>query len=70
MINLKANIEIDRNTYLNCIEGTDLLNAKLNYDRQLQGKTPVHVNEDYFLRSAIQSYLEDLRNDSKVENFN
>ena len=68
--NINISVEISSDSYKQIVEGVDLLNAKLNYERAFHGKSPVCIHEDYFLRSAVWSYLESLRNEMKTENFN
>lgn len=68
--NINISLEISADSYKQILEGTDLLNASINYDRACSGKNPVCIHEDYFLRQAIWAYLESLRNDMKTENFN
>lgn len=70
MFKVSAHVEMNTDTYKKVIEGTELLAAKFNYDRIGQGKTPVVITEDYFMRQAIITYLESLRNEMSVENFN
>ena len=68
--NINISVEISADSYKNILKGTDLLNASINYERAASGKSPVCVHEDYFLRQAVYSYLEALRNEMKTENFN
>ena len=70
MIKPVISLDIDTSSFKDILEGTQLLNAQINYERMLENKNPVCIHEDYFLRSAIQSYLESLRSDMKTENFN
>ena len=70
MFKVVASVEMSTDTFKNVIEGAELLAAKINFDRIGSGKSPVHITEDYFLREAVWSYLESLRNEMKTENFN
>lgn len=70
MFKVVASVEMSTDTFKQVIEGTELLCAQINYDRIGSGKAPVNISEDYFLRQAVWSYLESLRNDMKTENFN
>lgn len=70
MFNITATIEIDKDSYKSILEGTELLNAKLNYERISMGKNPVLVHEDYYIRQALWAYKESLQNEMKTENFN
>lgn len=70
MFKVVATVEMNTDTFKKVIEGTELLAAKFNYDRIGQGKTPVVITEDYFLRQCVITYLESLRNEMTTENFN
>lgn len=70
MFKVVASVEMNTDTFKQVIEGTELLAAKYNFDRISSGKSPVVISEDYFLRQAVFSYLELLRNEMKTENFN
>lgn len=70
MIKPVISLDIDTSSFKDILKGTQLLNASINWDRMQEGKSPVCIHEDYFLRSAIHSYLESLRNEMKTENFN
>lgn len=70
MFKVVVSVEMSTETFKECIEGAELLSAKINYDRFGSGKTPVVIHEDYFLKQAVRSYLEALQNEMKTENFN
>lgn len=70
MIKPVITLDIDTSSFKDIMEGTQLLNAQINWERMHENKSPVCIHEDYFLRSAIQSYLESLRSEMKTENFN
>lgn len=70
MFKVIASVEMNTDTFKQVIEGTELLAAKYNFDRIQSGKSPISISEDYFLRQAVYSYLESLRNEMKTENFN
>lgn len=69
MFKVVASVEMNIDTFKQVIEGTELLAAKYNFDRISSGKQPIVISEDY-LRQAVFSYLESLRNEMKTENFN
>lgn len=70
MFKVTAQIEIDADSYKKILDGTHLLNAQINFERMQQGKNPVVIHEDYYIRSALFAYYEQLENEMKTENFN
>lgn len=70
MFKAYVTIDLDSSIYKAIVEGTQLLNAKVNTARFESGRPVVNIREDYYLRSALAAYNESLRNEMSKENFN
>lgn len=70
MFKAYVTIDLDSSIYKAIVEGTQLLNDKVNTARLESGRPIVNVREDYYLRSALAAYNESLRNEMIKENFN
>lgn len=69
MYKVTFTLELNNDEFKDCIKGAQLLSAQISYDRALRGLNSVSVDESYFIRSAINRYLDELENE-KTSNYN
>lgn len=66
MYKVCGSIELSIDDIKDCIQGSQLLSSIFSADRAREGKCPVHVDENYFVRYAIKQCLDDLKQESKT----
>ena len=70
MFKAYVTIDLDSSIYKAIVEGTQLLNTKINTERFEAGKSVVNIREEYYLRMALAAYNESLKCEITKENFN
>ena len=66
MYKVSGSIELSLDDIKDCIKGSQLLSSKISSDRQSKGYSPVYVDENYFVRYAIKSVIDDLETEIKT----
>lgn len=61
MSKISISLEISERDYRMIKEGTTLLSQQISYERQLNGKGYIHIDEQYFLTLAIHDKLTELQ---------
>lgn len=61
---IKINMELDAWDFELIREGAKLLSQKLNYARELKGKSPLLVDEKQFLHLAITDCIHNLESEA------
>lgn len=69
MAKISISLELSEREYKQILEGTRLLSQQISYERELSGKTYVHIDEQYFLQLAIHDKLYELQN-TRTANMN
>lgn len=69
MYKVTFTLELNNDEFKDCIKGAQLLSAQISYDRALRGLNSVSVDESYFIRTAINRFLDELENE-KTSNYN
>lgn len=64
MYKVCGSIDLSIDDIKTCIKGSQLLSSFLSFERARQGKTPVYVDESYFIRYAINKVISDLESES------
>lgn len=65
MFKICGNLELSVDDLKKCFEGVELLSSAITYERAKDGKSPVYVDESYFVRYAINETLYRLQESSK-----
>lgn len=66
MYKVCGNIDLSLDDIKDCIRGSQLLSAHISYDRARENKSPVSVDESYFVRYAIKTCIDSLESDTKT----
>lgn len=66
MYKVCGNIDLSLDDIKDCIRGSQLLSAHISHDRAKDNKSPVIVDESYFVRYAIKTCLDYLESDTKT----
>lgn len=64
MYKVSGCIDLSIDDIKTCIKGSQLLSSFLSYERAHEGKSPVYVDESYFIRYAIARCISDLEKES------
>lgn len=64
MYKVCGSIDLSIDDIKTCIKGSQLLSSSLSFERARLGKTPVYVDESYFIRYAINKVISDLESES------
>lgn len=64
MYKVCGTIDLSIDDIKTCIKGSQLLSSSLSFERARQGKTPVYVDESFFIRYAINKVIYDLESES------
>lgn len=67
MFKICGSIDLSIDDLKTCIKGSQLLSSNLTYERSLKGKSPVAVDESYFIRYAIYQAIDQLENQTKFD---
>lgn len=70
MYKICGTIELSIDDVKDCITGSQLLSSSFSYERAKEGKDPVYVDENYFVRYAIKDMLMRLQEEHKKFDLN
>lgn len=67
MYKVCGSIDLSMDDIKTCIKGSQLLSSSLSYQRAKENKSPVYVDESYFIRYAIHCCIANLEKETTFD---